>query len=101
MDFGMQVGMVFNETLRLFPPATAFTRVATKDLQLKELFVPKGMTIEFTVAAIHQDRDYWVTMLESSIPADLPTVCRKLVLTGKRFFLSAWGQSFALGTTSQ
>lgn len=53
------VGMVFNETLRLFPPIPILTRVATKDLQLKDLFVPKGMTIEFALTAIHQDRNYW------------------------------------------
>lgn len=51
--------MVFNETLRLFPPATVITRVTTKDLQLKGLFIPKGMNVEIPLLAIHQDRDYW------------------------------------------
>lgn len=53
------VGMVFNETLRIFPPASTLTRVAAKDLQLEGLFIPKGMAIEFSLAAMHQDKDYW------------------------------------------
>lgn len=53
------MGMVCNEIVRLFPPIISVTRVATKDLQLKGLFVPKGMTIECAVTAIHQDKVYW------------------------------------------
>lgn len=54
------VGMIWNEAMRLFPPIISVTRVATKDLQLsKGLFVPKGMTIECAVTAIHQDKVYW------------------------------------------
>jgi cytochrome P450 len=55
----VKVGMVVNETLRCFPSAPMITRSAAKDLQLKGLFVPKGMEIEFAVAVVHQDKEYW------------------------------------------
>ena len=51
--------MILNETLRIFVPAPQLTRQAAKDLQLKKVFIPKGMTIELAVTAIHQDMDYW------------------------------------------
>jgi cytochrome P450 len=54
------VGMVLNETLRLFPPVYNVARLATKDVHLKGgLFIPKGMAIEFPILAIHQDKEYW------------------------------------------
>ncbi|KAG0563350.1 hypothetical protein KC19_8G023700 [Ceratodon purpureus] len=53
------VGMILNETLRIFPPAPTNTRQATKDLQLKKVFIPKGMILELPITALHQDRDYW------------------------------------------
>lgn len=55
----MQVGMVINETLRIFPPGVGLTRVAAKDIQLKCLFIPKGMIIEFALTSLHQDKEYW------------------------------------------
>lgn len=51
--------MVFNKTLRLFPAVPFLARVATKDLQLKSVFISKGSVIDFALAAIHQDKDYW------------------------------------------
>lgn len=53
------MGMIVNETLRTFSIVPTIARVATKDLQLKNLFIPKGMTIEFAAAAVHQDKQYW------------------------------------------
>lgn len=55
----MQIGMVINETLRIFPPGVGLTRVAAEDVQLKHLFIPKDMIIEFALTALHQDKEYW------------------------------------------
>lgn len=53
------VGMILNETMRTFSPVPSITRVAMKDLHLNNLFIPKGMTIEFATSALHQDKQYW------------------------------------------
>lgn len=53
------LGMILNETLRLFSSIPILTRETTKDLQLKELFIPKGMIVEVAIVAIHQDKEYW------------------------------------------
>ena len=55
----MQVGMILNETMRLFPAVSTFSRVVTKDVQLGGLFIPKGMTIEIPVQAMHTDPAQW------------------------------------------
>lgn len=57
--FATQLGMVVNETMRTFTTAPTLVRTAAKDLQLKSLFIPKGLTIEFAASAVHQDKDYW------------------------------------------
>ncbi|KAG0605545.1 hypothetical protein M758_9G067300 [Ceratodon purpureus] len=64
VDFGVLshlkvVEMVAKETLRCFSPAPVMTRSATTDLQLEKLFIPKGLTIEFAITAVHQDKEYW------------------------------------------
>jgi cytochrome P450 len=51
--------MVVNETLRTFTVAPSLVRMAGKDLQLKNLVIPKGVTVEFAVSALHQDKEYW------------------------------------------
>lgn len=53
------VGMIVYETLRNFPPGPIITRTVTKDLQLKGLFIPKGITVEFAASVVHQDKEYW------------------------------------------
>jgi len=51
--------MVVNETLRHFPAVPTISRLVAKDIQLKSLFIPKGICIEFATSVIHQDKTYW------------------------------------------
>lgn len=53
------LAMIANETLRTFPSAPTLTRLATKDIHLKTLFIPKGMTIEFATGVVQQDKTFW------------------------------------------
>lgn len=53
------LGMIFNETMRTFTPGPTITRLVDKDLHLKNLFIPKGMTVEFAVGVVHVDKEYW------------------------------------------
>lgn len=53
------LGMIIYETLRIFTPGPTITRSVVKDLQLKDLFIPKGMTVEFAAGVVHQDKEYW------------------------------------------
>jgi len=51
--------MVVNETLRMYPPAPRFDRVASTDYQLGDYHIPKGMIINVPVYGIHHDPTIW------------------------------------------
>ncbi|KAJ7566989.1 hypothetical protein O6H91_02G127200 [Diphasiastrum complanatum] len=53
------VGMIFNESLRLYPPAPTLLRTALSDVQVGSLHVPKGTTFWIPILAIHHDPTLW------------------------------------------
>lgn len=53
------VGMIVNETMRLFPAVISVSKVATKDMQINELFIPKGLTVEIPIVSYNQDPEIW------------------------------------------
>jgi cytochrome P450 len=53
------VGMILNEVHRLFPILPQLTRVASKDMQLEDIFVPKGLVLEIPVFHMHHDPKLW------------------------------------------
>jgi cytochrome P450 len=57
--FFSQVEMVLNEVMRLFTIAPTLTRVAKRDLHLEDLFIPKGLSVELAIQAMHKDAKYW------------------------------------------
>ncbi|KAG0556285.1 hypothetical protein KC19_11G040600 [Ceratodon purpureus] len=53
------VGMVINETLRLFSSLPRIPKVAVQDVQVRDLFIPKGLTVEVAVQSMHLDPALW------------------------------------------
>lgn len=53
------VGMILNEVSRLFPVFPFLLRTTAKDMQLGDIFVPKGITLEIPVHQIHRDPKLW------------------------------------------
>lgn len=53
------LGMIINETLRLYPPAIVITRYALMDMKLGDMFIPKGSSVWIPVLAIHLDQELW------------------------------------------
>lgn len=51
--------MVVKESLRLYPPAFGFGRVATEDLQLGDYFVPKDTVVAVTSYIVHHSPRWW------------------------------------------
>jgi cytochrome P450 len=51
--------MVINETLRLFGSLPRIPKVAVEDVQVKDLFIPKGLTVEVAVQSMHLDTALW------------------------------------------
>ncbi|CAL5084387.1 unnamed protein product [Urochloa decumbens] len=53
------LGNVVNETLRLYPPAVAMIRKATRDVELGGCAVPAGTEIMIPIMAVHHDAAVW------------------------------------------
>uniref|UniRef100_A0ACD5Z8S2 Uncharacterized protein n=1 Tax=Avena sativa TaxID=4498 RepID=A0ACD5Z8S2_AVESA len=54
------LGMIINETLRLYPPAVATIRRAKVDVQLSDGFmIPRDMELLIPIMAIHHDSRFW------------------------------------------
>ncbi|OEL37863.1 Cytochrome P450 734A2 [Dichanthelium oligosanthes] len=54
------LGMIMNETLRLYPPAVATIRRAKTDVQLSDgCMIPRDMELFIPIMAIHHDTRFW------------------------------------------
>lgn len=57
--FVLQLNMIMNESLRLYPPASLLPRMAFEDIRLGDLHIPKGLSIWIPVLAIHHSEELW------------------------------------------
>ncbi|KAH7352518.1 hypothetical protein KP509_19G049700 [Ceratopteris richardii] len=56
------LGMIINETLRLYPPAIVITKYALEDVRIGgDLKVPRGASVWVPVLAMHMDSELWGT----------------------------------------
>lgn len=55
----VQLSMIFNESLRLYPPAIAAIRRAKVDVELGGYKIPCGTEILVPILAIHHDQALW------------------------------------------
>ncbi|OVA00502.1 Cytochrome P450 [Macleaya cordata] len=53
------LGMIVNETLRLYPPAIATIRRAKTDVDLGSYKIPGGTELLIPILAVHHDRELW------------------------------------------
>lgn len=51
--------MIINETLRLYPPATAIIRNNEKICKLGNLTIPAKVNLHVPILALHHDREIW------------------------------------------
>lgn len=56
----LQLTMILNESLRLFPPVPLLVRTTARDhVKLGELDLPKGVGLYMPLVAIHHDPELW------------------------------------------
>uniref|UniRef100_A0A3Q7FTD6 Pentatricopeptide repeat-containing protein n=2 Tax=Solanum lycopersicum TaxID=4081 RepID=A0A3Q7FTD6_SOLLC len=53
------LGMIINESVRLYPPAVAAIRRAKVDTQLGDFTLPRGTELLIPIIAIHHDQTLW------------------------------------------
>ncbi|KAI3817118.1 hypothetical protein L1987_10907 [Smallanthus sonchifolius] len=54
-----KMGMIINETLRLYPPAISTTRKVLKETRVGNLVLPPNLNIQIPALALHQDPRIW------------------------------------------
>lgn len=55
----MQVTMVIQETLRLYPPASVMMREALTNVKLGNIDVPRGTIVQVPRLMLHLDKEAW------------------------------------------
>ncbi|CAI9260031.1 unnamed protein product [Lactuca saligna] len=53
------IGMIINETLRLYPPGLAIIRKNKREVKLGSLTIPSNLILHVPVLALHHDRKIW------------------------------------------
>ncbi|KAM0058460.1 putative 11-oxo-beta-amyrin 30-oxidase [Helianthus debilis subsp. tardiflorus] len=53
------IGIIINETLRLYPPGIAIIRKNEREVKLGNLIVPANIILNVPVLALHHDGDIW------------------------------------------
>ena len=55
----MQMSMIINESLRLYPPVVAIPRRAEREVRLGKLIVPANLKFVLSVLALHHEPQFW------------------------------------------
>lgn len=55
----MQLTMIINESLRLYPPTVATIRRAKADVELGAYKIPRGTELLIPILAVHHDTSLW------------------------------------------
>lgn len=55
----MQLSMIVNESLRLYPPTVATIRRAKRDVKLGTYKIPSGTELLIPILAVHHDKTTW------------------------------------------
>ncbi|KAJ4833945.1 hypothetical protein Tsubulata_016654, partial [Turnera subulata] len=89
------VGLILNETLRLYPPVVMVMRQACENVKLGKLNVPAGTQFYLALPAVHHDKAIWGEDADEFNPLRFNESKRHLA----SFFPFALGPRFCVGQT--
>uniref|UniRef100_A0A452ZM98 Cytochrome P450 n=1 Tax=Aegilops tauschii subsp. strangulata TaxID=200361 RepID=A0A452ZM98_AEGTS len=91
------VTMILYEVLRLYPPATVFTRKTYKKIEIGGITYPAGVMFEMPVLYIHHDTDIWGEDVHQFKPDRFAEGISKASKDPGAFFPFGWGPRICIG----
>uniref|UniRef100_A0A452XBY0 Secologanin synthase n=2 Tax=Aegilops tauschii subsp. strangulata TaxID=200361 RepID=A0A452XBY0_AEGTS len=91
------VTMILYEVLRLYPPASAFTRQTYKEIEIGGVTYPPGVIFEMSVLHIHHDKDIWGDDVHQFRPDRFAEGISKASKEPGAFFPFGWGPRICIG----
>ncbi|GJN18322.1 hypothetical protein PR202_gb05472 [Eleusine coracana subsp. coracana] len=91
------VTMILYEVLRLYPPATVFSRKTYKKMEIGGVTLPAGVMVELSALFIHHDPDIWGDDVHDFRPERFAEGISKASKDKLAFFPFGWGPRICIG----
>ena len=96
--FELQVNMILQEVLRLYPPVIETNRQVTQDTKIGNMILPAGVVVNIPVLLMHHDEKIWGNDAKEFNPYRFSEGISKASKGNMSFFAFGWGPRICIGS---